>query len=262
MTIKLPKPGEIIEPKEINPKYLLLYGSPKVGKTEIISSLGNSYLLIEIDPHGAAFFKGTYIEVNNYHELNEVMDNIKAANCPYKYVIIDTITKFANWMEEYATEMYKSSNLGKNFKGENVVVELAKGAGYLWLRRAFAIWFEEMKTLADRVIFLGHLKDAALTSTTMDELGNKITVEKIGIDEVSTTDLDLTGKLKQIICAEVDAIGYIYGKTTLDKESKKPIRQLRVNFNSGTSVLGGARPIHLRGRDMILDWREIYLEEK
>jgi hypothetical protein len=263
MVIQLPKPNEIIKPKEINPKFLLLYGSPKIGKTSIIESLDDTYLLVEIDPHGAAYFQGTYIEVNSLVELNEVIQEIKNQNRPYKYVIIDTITELATWMEDYATQMYKNSNLGRNFTGDNVVGDLAKGAGYFWLRRAYSIWFEELKSLADRVIFLGHVKDAALTTKTSDSMGNQVVVEKLGIDEVSTTDLDLTGKLKQITAAQMDAIGYVYRKTVgYDKELKRDISELRVNFNSGSSILGGARPKHLRGVDMKFEWSKIYLSEE
>lgn len=257
--IRLPKPREIIKAREVNPKFLLLYGSPKVGKTSIIESLDDSYLLIEIDYHGAAYFEGTYIEVNSLEELNKVIEEIRRQKRPYKYVIIDTITKLAEWMEEYATMMYKQSNLGKNFSGDNVVGELAKGAGYFWLRRAFSIWFEELKSLADRVIFLGHVKDAALTTRVSDSMGSLTTVEKLGIDEVSTLDLDLVGKLKQITCSQMDAIGYLYRKTII--ADKKQSSELRVNFNAGSSVLGGSRPLHLRGVDMKFDWKQIYLEE-
>lgn len=261
MPIILPKPGEIIQPKEINPKFLLLYGSPKVGKTQIISELKEPYLLVEVDYHGAAYFKGTYVEINNLTELQELIDGVRAANHPYKYIIIDTITKFAEWMEDYATLMYKNSNLGKNFDGDNVLT-LPKGAGYLWLRRAFSIWMSDLKTLADRVIFLGHVKDAALTTKASDSMGNQVVVERVGIDEVSTLDIDLTGKLKQITCAEMDAIGYMYRKTVgMDTETKKPISELRVNFFSGSSNLGCARPEHLRGIDMKFDWEKIYLPE-
>lgn len=261
MPLKLPKPGEIIPRKEINPKFLLLYGSPKIGKTEIISSLKESYLLVEVDPHGAAYFQGTYIEINNLEELQELIDAIKAQNYPYKYIVIDTITKFAEWMETYATLMYKNSNLGRNYTGDNVL-ELPKGAGYLWLRRAFKIWMDELKTLAPRIIFIGHLKDAALTTKSTDQMGNSVSVERVGIDEVSSMDIDLTGKLKQITCAEVDAIGYVYRKTIgMNKETKKPISELRVNFEAGSSALGGARPAHLRGEDMVFDWGKIYIQE-
>jgi hypothetical protein len=257
--IKLPRPSEIIKQKEINPKFLLLYGSPKCGKTSIINKLPDSYLLVEIDPHGAAYFEGTYVEINSLEELNELLEAIKAANYPYKYVIIDTITKFAEWMEQYATMMYKSSNLGKQYTGDNVL-ELPRGSGYLWLRRAFQIWLDDIKKLADRIIFLGHVKDAALTSKGTDAMGNSVVVEKQGIEEVSTLDLDLTGKLKQITCAEMDAIGYLYRKTVPDTKGKSK-SQLRVNFNSGSSVLGGARPEHLRGADFEFDWDKIYLQE-
>lgn len=255
--IKLPAPNEIIEPKEINPKFLMIYGIPKVGKTEIISLLTESYLVIEIDPHGAAYFRGTYIECKSLEQLNEIGEQIIAQNFPYKYIIIDTITKLAEWCEDYATQMYKASNLGKNFKGEAVVGELPEGGGYYWLRRAYAIWFNYIKTLAPRIIFLGHVKNAALAVKS-----GKGMMENIGISEVDSMDIDLTGKLKQITCSEMDAIGYLYRKTiSYDKETKEDITELRINFKAGTSVLGAARPKHLRGKDMRFNWQEIYLPE-
>jgi hypothetical protein len=261
--MKLPKPGEIIEPKEINPKFLLLYGSPKVGKTSIIELIKEPYLLVELDPHGAAYFKGTYIEINSLDELQELIDEVGRQGNPYKYIIIDTITKLAEWIDDYATAMYKQSNLGKNFKGQNAVVELAKGAGYYWQRRAFALWFNDLKTLADRIIFIGHVKDSALTTVTKDQMGNEIQVEKVGVDEVSSLNLNLPGQLKHIVSSQVDSMGYIYRKTVgIDKDTKKPISQLRVNFSAGSSILGGSRPHHLRGVDMEFDWEKIYLKEE
>lgn len=262
MTIKLPKPGEVIKAKGINPRLLLLYGPPKVGKTQIISMIKDSYLLIDIED-GVEFFNGTYVQASNLEELNEIGEQILAADKPYKYIIIDTVTELAAWCEDYATGMYRNSTIGKNFTGDSVVGELPKGAGYYWLRKAFQIWFDYIKTLSDRVILLGHVKDASLTTQVLDGLGNKVTVENIGRDEVSSSDVDLTGKLKQIVCAKVDAIGYLYQKTAgVDKDTKKDVKELRVNFNSGSSVLGGARPKHLRGVDMAFDWEKIYLKEE
>lgn len=260
MPIKLPAPNTIVPILETNPKFTLLYGSPKIGKTSIIASLKDSYLLIEIDPHGSAYFSGTKIDCSSLEELQEIMNAIIEANYPYKYIVIDTITKFADWMEDFATFLYKKSNLGKNFDGSSVIGELPKGAGYFWLRRAFCIWFEQLKTLGPRIIFIGHLKDSALTSRIPDSMGNLVSVERVGLDEVSTLDLDLTGKLKQIVCAQMDAIGYIYRKTIV--VDKKPASQLRVNFNAGASVLGGSRCGHLRGQDFEFDWDRIFLEDK
>ena len=83
---------------------------------------------------------------------------------------------------------------------------------------------EKIKKLADNVILVGHLKDSV--------------IEKAG-KEVDAKDLDLTGKLKQILCADADAIGYIHrGKNS----------ELLVNFKSTDQVLCGSRCDHLRGQ--------------
>ena len=128
--------------------------------------------------------------------------------------------------------------MGKNFDPDNKglsVLSLPQGAGYLYLRIAYKKWLDRLNKLADHIILVGHLKD-------------KVT-EKKG-KEVTSKDLDLTGKIRSITCANADAIGYVY------RENDKTM----ISFDSGTDVNAGSRCDHLKGQVMELDWKNIFID--
>ena len=89
--------------------------------------------------------------------------------------------------------------------------------------------------MSEHIIYIGHLKDKQ--------------IEKKG-KEVSAKDLDLTGKIRSIACANSDAIGYVYRN-----EDKTMI-----SFNSSDDITAGSRCEHLRGQEMELDWSKIYID--
>ena len=68
--------------------------------------------------------------------------------------------------------------------------------------------------------------------------------------EGAVKDLYLTGKIKQITCANADAVGYIY------REDDKTM----VSFNSLDDVTAGSRCNHLKGETMPLDWSKIFID--
>lgn len=84
---------------------------------------------------------------------------------------------------------------------------------------------------ADNLIICGHVKDTALNE---------------GLDG-SAKDLDLGGKLKRILSARSDAIGFVHR----DENSN-----LCVNFGQNGEVLTGARPLHLANKDIIVAERQ------
>lgn len=77
------------------------------------------------------------------------------------------------------------------------------------------------------IILLGHLKDKLI------ETNGK---------EVSSVDLDLSGKIKSIVCAKADAIGL------LSRKGDKVI----LNFKTSEEVTCGARPAHLKNKELVL----------
>jgi hypothetical protein len=231
-------PTSIIEKEITDPKLLTLYGPPKVGKTDLLSKL-QGCLLIDTED-GSDYVSALKVKVNNLDQLMEVAKEIAAykkakGEYPYKFVAIDTITEIENLCEADATAKYKATSMGKDFKGKSVL-ELANGGGYFWLRQSFDYWLDLITKFAPKVIIIAHLKE-------------KIT-NKAGVD-VASLDLDLTGKIRNILAQKSDAIGYVYRK-------KDGI--LRISFNTNEDNTCGSRE-HLAGADIEADWSLIYPDE-
>ena len=106
---------EIRKPLMQSPVIQILYGSPKSGKTTIISQLKN-HLILELEPGGANYISGRIQQINKPSEFNEVLDLImKSETLVADYLIIDTITKLDEWSEIVGTYAYMSKSQGQSF---------------------------------------------------------------------------------------------------------------------------------------------------
>ncbi len=237
-------PTKPIPATRILPKILYLYGQPKIGKTTILSQLPNC-LIIECDEGGADFVEALKVQISNMTDFMELTKKIIDAGKPYKYIALDTATKFEEWCEEQATKDYKASTVGKNFTGLSVL-QLPDGAGYLWLRLAFQRAMQRLIQCADHIILTGHLKDKFLKSTDKDK-GK-------GDFEVASKDIDHTGKIKAMICAAADAIGFLYRTSNQDGT----VQKLKVSFKTHEMINCGCRCQHLINQDFEFDWNKIY----
>ena len=188
---------------------------------------------------GSDYVTALKLKLNNIEDLREACKEIHKAGKPYKYLALDTITRVEDWCEVYATRMYKDSVIGKSFTGKTVL-ELPQGSGYFWLRKAFDEVMMMLYGIAPHVILVGHLREKFLG-------GKEAKADTV----VSTKDLDLTGKIKQIACSRSDAIGYVY-------RNHADAGKLWISFESNEQVNCGSRCPHLKGKSMLLDWKEIY----
>jgi len=229
-------PKQVVKAARKSPKNMIIYGPPKIGKTTALSQLENC-LIIDLED-GSDMVDALKIKVNSLAELAQVGQAIISEGKPYKYIAIDTITQLEVWCEDEAKKMYQATPMGKNFDQQNKglsVLTLPQGAGYLYLRKAFMKWFFRLSKLADHVIFVGHLKDKYLTKNGK---------------EVKANDLSLSGKLREITCANADAIGLVYrGEETT-----------KISFDSTSDDTAGSRCEHLRGLDAELDWSKIFID--
>jgi hypothetical protein len=119
--------------------------------------------------------------------------------------------------------------MGKNFTGDNVL-KLPNGAGYLYLREAFFKIIDYVETLVPEdgsIILVGHLSDKMVESNGK---------------EVSAVDLDLSGKIKSLVCSKADAIGLLY----------RIGNQVKLNFKTTDQITCGARPPHLKNQEIII----------
>jgi hypothetical protein len=128
-------------PSIVEPRFLILYSKPKIGKSSMLMQLPNS-LLIDLED-GAEFFEGNSFNVNKKSKelglhpvqvLKELAKKIKEANDTagkpvYDFITIDSATVLEDYATLLATNNYKRSVIGKAFTGTDVVKELPNGAG-------------------------------------------------------------------------------------------------------------------------------------
>ena len=212
----------------INPGTLLLYGAPKIGKTSMLSSLDDC-LIIDTEK-GGRMIEGYIQEVNSRDELIQVLIDIKESkDVKYKYIALDTIDKIAEWAERRVCEEEAVSS----------IADLAFGKGYGLVREKVSKTVSAFKEVAEHLIIIGHRKVAYAVTE-----GNPIVIPE---------SLDLTGKLKNIIMSTCDAIGYVYRD---DKE------ELMVSFKANDAIEAGSRCLHLKGKNVKFQWKNIYKEKK
>lgn len=231
-------------PLVTNPRMLLLYGAPKVGKTTLFDQAeDNTVLKTRLDnplmldlEHGSAYITVRRVTIDGWNEFVELCKLLRAQK--EKYLVVDTIDKLEELCEIKATLNYKNSNMGSTFKGESVL-ELAQGYGYRWLREAFHDALDLLSQCAETVIYIGHIRDKNLTNGA----GAVMTIAK---------DLDLAGKVRNIACARADAIGYLYR----DPKTK----DLCANFATMDDVNCGSRCKQLRGVDLKpFSWGKVFV---
>jgi len=210
-----------------NPKRLVIYSKPKAGKTSALALLDDC-LLLDFEK-GSDYVDAMKLKIDSLQTLKEVGAEIVKAGKPYRYIAVDTVTALEELCLGYAKSLYMDTPMGKTFAGDNVL-KLPNGAGYLYLREAFFKILDYIETLVPEdgsIILLGHLKDKNI------DIAGK---------EVAAVDLDLTGKIKSLVCAKADAIGLLSRKGN----------QVILNFKTSDEITCGARPDHLKNQEIIL----------
>jgi len=217
-------PTKKIKADRVNPKRLIIYSKPKTGKTSAFAGLEGN-LIIDLE-NGADYVEAIKVKASNLQELKEIGKAIKDAGKPYKYVTIDTVTALEDMVMPLAISLYQKTSMGKNYTGDSVLT-LPNGAGYLYIRQAFFQVLDFIDTLAPQIILSGHIKDKQV-----DDKG----------EMVMSANIDLTGKIKSLICANADAIGYMFRKGD----------QTILSFKTNEEVTCGARPEHLRNEEIVI----------
>ena len=204
---------------------MLLYGPPKVGKTTMLSKLDNC-LIIDTE-NGSSMVEGYIEKVNNRQELINLVKEAKDGH-DYKYFAIDTIDKVVDWAEKAVCQEYEVPS----------IADLSFGKGYALTREKVMGTIHNLKSCVDHLIVIGHRKVARAI------VDGKAIVEP--------ESLDITGKLKNMIMSDCDAIGYVH------REEDK----LTISFKANEAVEAGSRCEHLKGQIIDFDWSEIYKKEK
>jgi len=217
-------PIKKVLPSTVNPKRLVIYSKPKTGKTSAMAGLDNN-LILDLEK-GSNYVEALKIDVSSLADLKAIGKKIKESGYPYKFISLDTVTVLEDMVKPLAADLYRATPMGKNFT-DNDVLKLPNGAGYMYLRDAFFQVLDYVDTLAPHIILSGHIKDKQV-----DDKG----------ELVMAANIDLTGKIKSLICSQADAIGYMFRRGN----------QTIISFKSSDDVTCGARPEHLKNQEIVL----------
>lgn len=217
-----------------DPKNLIIFSSPKGGKTSALSKL-DGCLIVDME-NGSNYVSGYIVKANNIYDLYNIAKELKEGKHEFKFVALDTVTALEEMSCELACKLYVDTPMGKAFQYKNPtdILKLPNGAGYLYLRLAMQQiigWFESTGL---NVILVGHTKDKTLTDNNKEEL--------------NVRTLDLSGKISNILSAKSDAIGFLYRNAEENK--------VYVNFGDNTSIICSARPEHLQGKTILLSEKQ------
>lgn len=238
-----------------NPRRLLLFSQTKTGKTTLLSGLDNCLIIDTED--GSGYIEG--IKFNLLKEsqlkgefpskiLKDLAAEIQKKEIAYDYIAIDSITELEEIARKMSLLMYKDSLIGTAYKGDDLITDLAYGAGYDWLKKAFNILFNLFLHLPKKALILtGHFKPSVINKNGK---------------ELEAKDIQLSKRVRHIVCSNADAIGYIYRKKN----------EVYVTFKSHEQdLITGTRSPHLRNQEFVLSeykdnkfifhWDKIFIPE-
>ena len=166
------------------------------------------------------------VKINSIKELKELCKAIIDAGKPYKFIVLDTITRLEDMVRPLALKLYQDTPAGSKFTGTDVL-DAAMGQGYKYVRESMEMCIDMVAKCAPNIILVCHTKDAAIANT-----------------EMTAKTIDLLGKTGRVLASKSDAISYL----TRDENSNTIL-----SFNTNDKFVEcGARPAHLRNKDVVL----------
>jgi hypothetical protein len=231
----------------INPKTMLLFSYPKVGKTELCTRL-KDYLIIDFE-HGTDYYDAKKVNIDSVDEFGELKAQFEEENPFFDVLILDTITTMYDVIcNPIAVSMFNKETGSKRELNWDIR-KLDYGKGIWYLRESMQLIINFFKRYCNTLILSGHVADKAI----MNETGT-----------TNIKDIDIEGKLKSIIAVKVDAVGFLYRK-----EPKKNY----VSFITNSELIGGTRSDHLANKEFLISektelgefityWDDILLKDK
>ncbi len=223
----------------VNPKTMVLFGGTKQGKTTLVANLEDN-LIIDLEG-GTRYYECLAIDVPGLAQKDakatewDVLKSIvldlkkyKEENGKNKYtkITLDTAGVLEDIVMPYAVQLYKAEPRNKNYQGKNLKT-VPNGAGWQYIRDAFFNVIAMFSLYCENLIIVAHTKAKTI---------NK------GGQELEVTDIDVSGKMSQMLAARTEAIGLVYRKGN----------QTIVSFKGEQFIVSGARPAHLKEQEFVL----------
>lgn len=241
--------------KNQSPRDLVVISIPKMGKGTIFGDFTNKYnaLVWSLEKGGYESIDAKVLEIHpsqdttrwegyqNYVKQRKLLLSNKGK---YEYLIIDGLSDLDDLSEIGGTFLYMDTIVGKSFNridglkdgvklefGDlkwRSVLTLADGAGYQYTRRWFLEQIELFKQISPYRLYAAHITDKYIKDN--------------GKEEVTGSEIALTGQLKRIFAGRVTAMG----KLIADGEERY------LNFDVlNDSILAGSRLPRLKGKILI-----------
>ena len=277
------KKAELLLPDEVevatatDARDLVIISLPKMGKGAILGdfSVNNNALVFDLEKGGYEYIDArkisTYSEESttdveayfNYVSFREALLKEKGK---YRFLIIDGLSDLDKMSEIGGTLSYMNSTIGKNFNKKDPkdprkdspkympgdsefksVLTLADGGGYWYTRNWFLDQIKLFREISPYRIYAAHVADKY--------------IKELGKDEVVTSEIFLTGKLKNIFAIKVTALAKM-----IAEDNKRYL-----NFDvMNDSIIAGSRAPKLKGKILISEmiddvvvthWNHIYSKE-
>lgn len=101
-------PKEKVKAKVENPRFLILFGKPKAGKTTLVAALDNN-LIIDLEG-GSEFLEALAVQARSVKDLGDIANAIReikkeTGKYPYKYITIDNATRLEEMCMSFAIQL-------------------------------------------------------------------------------------------------------------------------------------------------------------
>ena len=254
-TQEMELPEEITKVTNTNPRDLVLISIPKMGKGTILGALTRekNAIVLDLEKGGYDYIPArklsTYTDDlttkwESFQNYIKFRNALLAQKGKYDYLIIDGLSDLDDLSELGGTLAYMNSVQGKKFnrvggtetgrKYEPTepefksVITLPEGYGYRHSRDWFMQQIDFFRQIAPYRIYAAHITDKYIKDN--------------GKEEVTGSEIALTGQLKRIFASKVTAMA----KLVADDKKRY------LNFDVlNDSIVAGSRAPQLRGRILI-----------
>lgn len=211
----------------VNPREMIIFSFPKVGKTSLFAQLPGTSLTLDFEG-GTDYFDMEAINVNDLETFGKLTKEFTEKKPHYNFIALDTLTSlYSNIVNALAVDAYnKEENANKPLDYD--ITLMAYGIGYSYKRAALQKVVKFFKKYCDCLILSGHVADKSISVK-----GESLTVK----------DLDIEGKLKNILALKTDAIGLL---NRTDENTNT------LSFVSSQGSINGSRIEHLSGKDIVI----------
>ena len=103
-----------VKAKVENPRFLIIFGKPKAGKTTLASKLDNN-LIVDLEG-GSAFLEALAVQARSVKDLGDIANAIReeiksTGKKPYKYITLDNASRLEEICLSYAATLYRQLSL-------------------------------------------------------------------------------------------------------------------------------------------------------